>query len=288
MAQPAQSDWSSFNRWHAMLDAAGTQTVDLLPVITPSQTSLVLNTPRCDAHTARRLTRFVNGGGRLLLITEANESAPCLQAFGLAFSALEQSTPASEGTELFSVFSRGWTGLTASPTTPPIANRPRLVTHLDGFEPTWDIGPNEGIGFHLQMGRGDAVVLSDSSLFIDLMLALPGNQELSKNLVQWLTNSRDIYRTTPNTDLLMPDDIELDSNSYRPIHPAEWATLVTLSILMGIIIVGFAMRFLWQTQRENRIVPRAFPHPRPETIIGHNAMEGIADMKPPEQQENRS
>lgn len=161
------------------------------------------------------LARFVDSGGRLAIVDDFGASTELLSRFGIA----RESAPTTGVAHV-----RGQDGLLVArplyrhPLTEGVSavitNRPAVVRHavlepLIGF-------PDQRAGIVLTgvVGRGRLVVISDPSVFIDLMIPLRGNQKLAENLFSVLRSPEGVvYIVSPSTTF---------TGEFDPAASAPW------------------------------------------------------------------
>ena len=267
-AQADTPQWSGLSDWHAALDHVGNRATENITDPLPADASLVLFNPKCNNESASRLAEIVHQGRRLLMVAEIDESLPCLRIFGLQFAdQVRLPSPLVPDTHLYRLNGGSLGNSGSTDKSPPVlVNRPRFLRHMDGFQPRWSIDEGIGVGYQLSVGAGMIIALSDSSILIDLMMQNPGNEAFASSLANWIGRSPHSIRLTPASTLHLSDGRDM-ADSGQSVHPIEWSIMVGLSLLLGIIIVGCAMRLLWQTKTHDHASSRVYPRPLSQALF---------------------
>jgi hypothetical protein len=203
------TDWDGLSRTAGRIEAAGAAlevpaTLDL-GAITAGDALLLVAPAPLEPDDAASLLRFVRQGGRLALLDEGDGAAPLLNRLGL------RSIPAP------TTHGRRLGGQSALPVlrTPErglfrgvrdlVANHPGGFAPAQGsdapFEPTIRFEDGTAFGYHLRVDEGEAVLLADASLAINLMHDAGDDARLIDNLARWLgADGRRVIMVGPGTE----------------------------------------------------------------------------------------
>ncbi len=200
----------------------------------PENTSIILLDPVCSPSDTVKLQRFIEQGGRLVLVAERPHSKACFKAFGLTLA--ESSSPTFEHGPILRLRTKNnFLGQTMS-TGFILANHPRKLVSEDEFEPGIVTKDGEGIGFKLSFGRGSVIALSDSSLFINQMLRVAPNARLMTRLLDWAgAQSRAGFIYGPKTMWALPNESVKPSTKLS--EQIGRIILICLAALAGIVLV---------------------------------------------------
>jgi hypothetical protein len=239
--------WSSFSQLLAEIRTRIPTAVltDTIPDLSQIKTGTVLLIePKCRVEDQRQLRRFVERGGRLALIAERPSANACFSAFGLQLDPPHvQNGHRSSKAVILPVAMKTGFPLSVQNVGTVLANRPRTLMEKDGFEPAMTLADGSAVGYLLQVGEGQFMAVSDSSLFINLMLASPANHRLSVRLVNWLkvrpgsliVGQKDAYFATVSSHAEI-DKRAIPAPRKRPSR-VEFIALFFACTLAGISLV---------------------------------------------------
>ena len=214
--EPSNDAWNGYGSFIRIARAGGRTVVSApldLDRVRPED-AIVLVGP-AQAPPIAELARFVDAGGRLAILDDFGASTELLSRFGIAReSAPTAGVPHVRGQDGLLVARPLYRHPLTDGVSAVITNRPAVVRHaalepLIGF-----VDQRAGIVLTGVVGRGRLVVVSDPSVFIDLMIPLRGNQKLAENLFSVLRSPTGaVYIVSPSTEI---------TGEFDPAASAPW------------------------------------------------------------------
>lgn len=214
----AENDaWNGYSSFVAVARASGAVVLARpldLDDVRPDDAIVVVG-PRAAPPTGE-LARFVDAGGRLVIMDDFGATAELLSRFGIAREAPPAGVPHVRGQDGLLVARPLYHHPLTEGVEAVITNRPAVVRHaqlepLIGFEQS-----RAGIVLTGVVGRGRLVVVADPSVFIDLMIPLRGNRKLAENLVAVVRSEGSVlYFVPPSAEIV---------GEFDPASSAPWPT----------------------------------------------------------------
>ena len=182
------ADWDGLSRWVASLEAASIEvrtpdSIDLAALAPGSGLALIGAVP--EGADAAGLRRFVQEGGRLLLAVEGDEAAGLLRAFEAGVDPAPVDLPLLGGHPALPVLSVAGGGVLQG-VDHLVTNHPVALRATERLTAAVRYADGTPFAYHLRVGEGEAVLVGDASLFINLMLDAADNARLAANLGAWL------------------------------------------------------------------------------------------------------
>lgn len=184
---PRGADWDGLGRWVTALEstAIDVRTPDALDLATlPAGAGLALIGAPPAADTAG-LRRFVQEGGRLLMAIEGPELDALARAFEAGVVPAPAEGPRLGGHPALHVLRSPRGGLFRG-VDHLVANHPVGLTAPERLGAAVRFADGTGFAYHLRVGEGEALLLGDASLFINLMLDAGDNARFAANVGAWL------------------------------------------------------------------------------------------------------
>ncbi len=135
---------------------------------------------------AADVRRFVQDGGRLLLAAEGPGADALLAELGLRRAEAPLAGEAKLGGHPALVVLRAPDAGLLTGVRDVVANHPGALAGPEGLAPALTFSDGTPFLYHLRLGAGEAVVLGDASLFINLMQDAGDNARLAAALGAWL------------------------------------------------------------------------------------------------------
>lgn len=184
---PRGADWDGLGRWVTALESTAIEvrtpdSVDLAALPAGAGLALVGAPPGADT---AGLRRFVQEGGRLLVAAEGADLDPLLRAFEASVVPAPPEGPRLGGHPALHVLESPRGGLFRG-VNHLVANHPVGLVAPDRLGAAVRFADGTGFAYHLRVGEGEALLLGDASLFINLMLDAGDNGRFAANVGAWL------------------------------------------------------------------------------------------------------
>ena len=170
--------------------------------LTPNDSVLILHPEHALPGSA--VTEFLRAGGRVALADDFGEGDSLLRVFRIARQPANPDTAMRlRGNPELLVGRSVATHRLTRGVRALVTNHPQIVFHRE-LSPLVELSQGEAIVLAGAVGEGRLVVISDSSVFIDNMLALRGNRRFTENLLDYLEDGRGgrIFLVGPDAEVV--------------------------------------------------------------------------------------
>ena len=257
----------------------------------PQSASLLL-APTCTRESGHALSRYVRQGGRILIAAEDDRSLACLRPFGASLAALTSAIQSSTShPQLHLVKVSGPKPLAMG--THVLSNRANRLTVKGESDTILNYGDGSIAGVRIRHGAGTAIILGDSSLFINLMRPQLDNAKFVDGLVDWLVSGGPafVWVVGPDTPWnTTPPNTDARARSAKPSANqrfAQWVkselVLLVFCVLLGVGLLTGCLRFLGPLLLQQRRFDLPWALPRTPLTLDRTHHKTLDPITPDKQ-----